>query len=77
MLKIGVIRWRGKCSKHPRFDPVTDGPAAVRGACEKCSALLEIHTHHQKMLGLMRGFTPPPSKKSAASRFDEAQESLF
>ncbi|MDE3198942.1 MAG: hypothetical protein KGN84_21515 [Acidobacteriota bacterium] len=77
MLRIGVVRWRGKCSKHPGFDPVIDGPEAVRGACEKCAALIEIHKCHQKMLGLMRGFAPPPVKRPVTSRFNDTQESLF
>jgi hypothetical protein len=78
MLKIGVVRWRGKCSKHPTFDPFADGPGAVRGGCERCIALLEIHTHHQRMMALMKGFSPPMQKKSATQRaFDDAQASLF
>lgn len=77
MLKIGVIRWRGKCSKHPMFDPLTDGPGAVRGGCEKCTTLMEIHNCHQKMLSLMRGFQPPQSRKPGVSAINETQESLF
>ena len=37
MLKIGTVRWRGKCPRHPRFDPYMDGRAAIRGGCEKCT----------------------------------------
>jgi hypothetical protein len=77
MLKIGVIRWRGKCSRHPMFDPLTDGPGAVRGGCEKCTTLVEIFNCHQRMIALMRGFTPPQSKKPGASPVHEGQESLF
>jgi hypothetical protein len=78
MLKIGVIRWRGKCSRHPMFDPFTDGPAAVKAGCERCAALLEIHNYHQRMLTLMRGFAPSVQKRSAAQQaMDDAQASLF
>lgn len=78
MLKIGVVRWRGKCSRHPMFDPFADGPGAIKAGCERCTALLEIHASHQRMLMLMRGFAPPVSKKSAAQQaLDDAQESLF
>ena len=77
MLKIGVIRWRGKCSRHPMFDPFADGPGAVKGGCERCAALLEIHRSHQRMITLMRGFNPPASRKNAQTAFDDAQASLF
>lgn len=77
MLKIGVVRWRGKCSRHPSFDPYTDGPGAIRGACAKCQALVEICECHQRMLGLMRGFMPPAEKKKREEAFDDRQISLF
>jgi hypothetical protein len=78
MLKIGVVRWRGKCARHPMFDPFADGLGAIKGNCERCTALLEIHNHHQHMLKLMRSFAPPLKKKSAAQQaFDDAQASLF
>jgi hypothetical protein len=77
MLKIGVVRWRGKCSRHPSFDPYADGPGAVKGGCVKCQALVEIHQCHQKMMGLMKGFTPPVVRKKAEDEFEDRQESLF
>ena len=79
MLKIGVVRWRGKCSRHPSFDPYTDGPGAVKGACPKCIALLEIHQYHQKMVALMRTFAPPVVKKKTEPEeaFDDRQIGLF
>jgi hypothetical protein len=82
MLKIGSVKWRGKCPKHPGFDPVTDGPGAVRGNCQKCNDLIVIHDHHQKMLQLMRAFRPVEEKKTpktaAAGAFaDDRQLGLF
>jgi len=77
MLKIGVVRWRGKCSRHPAFDPYSDGVGAVRGGCSKCLALVEIHDYHRKMMTLMRGFAPPIVKKKQQDAFEERQESLF
>ena len=77
MLKIGTVRWRGKCSKHPMFDPYTDGAGAVKGGCPRCQSLLEIHECHQRMLKLMRTFTPPQVKKKAVNPFEDLQESLF
>jgi hypothetical protein len=77
MLKIGSIRWRGKCPRHPRFDPYLDGRAAIKGGCEKCTALVDIHNHHVQMLALMRRFTPPSAPKRRAAPIDHLQESLF
>jgi hypothetical protein len=78
MLKIGNVRWRGKCSRHPMFDPYTDGRGAVKAGCQRCEALIDIHECHEKMLKLMRSFAPPPAvKKPVPTFFDERQESLF
>lgn len=79
MLKIGIVKWRGKCSKHPGFDPYLDGRGAIRGGCSRCEALAEIQTCHQRMLALMRQFAPPDPKKAAAKSRGDAhlQESLF
>ena len=77
MLKIGVVRWRGKCSRHPKFDPYTDGLGAIRGACAKCTALFEIHEYHQKMMTLMRSFAPPAGKKKRPAAVDDRQIGLF
>ena len=77
MLKIGSVRWRGKCPRHPRFDPCLDGRAGIRGGCEKCTALVDIHNHHVQMLALMRRFAPPQETKRRAASTDHLQESLF
>ncbi|MCU1330453.1 MAG: hypothetical protein JWN34_5823 [Bryobacterales bacterium] len=79
MLKIGIVKWRGKCSKHPGYDPYLDGPGAIRGGCTRCEALTEIQACHQRMLALMRQFAPPDPKRSAAKKQGDAhlQESLF
>jgi hypothetical protein len=77
MLKIGTVRWRGKCPRHPRFDPYMDGRAAIRGGCEKCTALCDIHTLHIQMLALMRGFTPPQSPRRRPEKMADLQENLF
>jgi hypothetical protein len=78
MLKIGSVRWRGKCSKHPGFDPAMDGPGAIRGNCQKCSDLMVIHELHQKALRLMRTFRPMEEKKAAKQGDgDDRQMGLF
>jgi hypothetical protein len=77
MLKIGSVRWRGKCPRHPRFDPYMDGRGAIKSGCEKCTALVDIHTHHIQMLALMRGFAPPPKPKRRTAKAADLQENLF
>ena len=77
MLKIGTVRWRGKCMKHPRFDPATDGPGAIRGNCQRCNDLMVIHELHQKALRLMRTFRPVEDKKNTQKARDDRQMGLF
>jgi hypothetical protein len=77
MLKIGSVRWRGKCSKHPAFDPYTYGPGAVKGGCTRCAALVEINNCHQRMLTLMRGFAPPQASRKPKAEPPDLQPSLF
>ena len=77
MLKIGSVRWRGKCPRHPRFDPYMDGRAAIKAGCDRCAALVDIHNHHIQMLTLMRGFTPPQKTIRRPSKKADLQASLF
>ena len=77
MLKIGSVRWRGKCPRHPRFDPYLDGRGAIRGGCEKCAALCDIYSHHVQMLALMRGFPPARDAKRRMATTADLQASLF
>jgi hypothetical protein len=79
MLKIGSVRWRGKCAKHPGFDPAIDGPGAVRGNCQRCNDLVVIHDLHQKALRLMRTFRPMEEKKITlkSGNGDDRQMGLF
>ena len=58
MLKRGTLRWKGRCSRHPRYDPATDGEGGVRGGCTRCLGLLDIHLQHTKLVALMRNFGP-------------------
>ena len=78
MLKIGTVKWRGKCSKHPGYDPADGGEAAIKGNCQKCNELSEIYDSHQKVLRLMRKFQPVQDKaKPAAIDFSHLQQNLF
>ncbi|MDP9170846.1 MAG: hypothetical protein M3N54_09545 [Acidobacteriota bacterium] len=77
MLKIGSVRWRGKCSRHPAFDPGDAGRDAIRGGCPRCGQLAEIQECHARMLSLMRGFAPPRSVRKRADDPAGMQQSLF
>ena len=77
MLKIGSVRWRGRCPRHPRFDPYMDGRGAIKAGCEKCTALVDIHTHHVQMLALMRSFAPPQKAKRRVETAPDLQIDLF
>jgi hypothetical protein len=77
MLKIGAVRWRGKCSRHPMFDPSEEGRGAVKGGCARCMSLVEICELHQRMLALMRTFAPPSQKRAKKNDFADLQIGLF
>jgi len=81
MLRIGSIRWRGKCSKHPGFDPYADGRGAIQGGCDRCSLLADIEHHHTQMLAMMRRFAPPKPERRANMKSNltksDSQRSLF
>jgi len=73
MLRVGSVRWKGKCSRHPAYDPEADGPGAIKGGCQRCTLLLEIHGHHQQLVKLIRQFgtreeKPRPAGEGAEGR---------
>jgi len=77
LLKVGSVRWKGKCSRHPGYNPLVDGAGAIRGNCPRCHLLLEIHALHQRALRLMREFQPTESKRKAEKAESSRQQSLF
>jgi hypothetical protein len=56
MLKIGSIRWKGRCHKHLGYNPEIDGLGGIRGGCKRCEMLLEIYTQHTSLVRLIREF---------------------
>ena len=76
MLRIGSIRWRGKCPKHPDFDPGVEGRAGIRSGCERCSSLADIYEHHARMVSMMRRFAPPRPPRRREEP-ESLQASLF
>jgi hypothetical protein len=79
MLKIGTIRWKGRCTRHPQYDP-QEGEGGIRGACSRCYALLEIYQHHRRLMELIRTFGPMRERASDTDTqifIDPRQRSLF
>lgn len=76
MLTIPAFRWKGKCPKHPKFNPELHGPGAIKGGCAACLALVEIFDLHRRAKRLARSFdgTEEPAAKVKASG---RQQSLF
>jgi hypothetical protein len=78
MLKIGTVKFRGTCSRHPRFDPEADGVGAIKGGCSRCQDLQTIFENHQRTLALMRTFAPPPTeRRTPAHPGPDLQQDLF
>ena len=75
MLKLGAIRFRGKCSKHPHYDP-HDGTGAIKGGCTKCQLLVDILCLHTAMLTRMCEVSPPKDMRKFRA-FDDKQLGLF
>jgi hypothetical protein len=75
MLKVGSVRWKGRCARHPRYDPAVDGLGGIRGGCRRCEMLLEIWQHHSQMVRLIREFGTRDSK--APPQDDGRQMSLL
>lgn len=78
MVNLGTVRFRGRCSRHPRFDP-EDGAGAVRGGCQRCELLLEIFQTHQRLVELMVKAKNEitPAARAAAATVDDRQTLLF
>ena len=59
------------------FDPESDGPAAIRGGCQRCQDLQTIFENHQRTLRLMRTFAPPSTTQSKKAAQEDRQQNLF
>lgn len=82
MVKLGTVRFKGRCDRHPGFNP-HDGLGGVRGGCKRCQLLLEIHDSHSRLVELIRkaknDMGPALVRRAAAARAasDERQATLF
>ena len=79
MLRIGSIRWKGKCAKHPLYNPAEAGEAAIKGGCQRCQSLLDLYKHHARLVQMMRAFGPQSDrpKRPTRKKADSVQPSLF
>jgi hypothetical protein len=78
MVKIGSVRWKGRCSRHPRYDPEIDGLGGIRGGCRRCELLLEIWSSHSRLVRLIREFgTREDAPVRELSVMDDRQMSLL
>jgi hypothetical protein len=54
-----------------------DGAGAIRGGCEKCTMLFEIHKRHMEMVAMMRRFAPPQPPRRHPDPVVDLQGNLF
>lgn len=45
-----------KCVKHRTYNPEKNGPGAIRGGCERCTALYMIYNTQRKLINALRDF---------------------
>ncbi|MBI2689953.1 MAG: hypothetical protein HYX27_26920 [Acidobacteria bacterium] len=80
MVKLGTIRFKGRCERHPGFDPLR-GLGGIIGGCKRCQLLLEIHDAHGRLVELIRKAKndagPVLVRRAAAGSMDDRQETLF
>jgi hypothetical protein len=57
-LKIRSRRFKGRCSKHKRYNPAIDGAGGIKGGCPRCGLLLEIWESSVNLNQLIRRFDP-------------------
>jgi len=76
MLKIGSIRWKGRCHKHSGYNPEVDGLGGIRGGCKRCEMLLEIYTQHTSLVRLIRGFGSRSDNRTKPQSNGDAERQL-
>lgn len=77
MLKIGTVKWKGKCPNHPKYNPAIDGQGAIRGGCGRCGALFEIHKIQGSLMRAMREFGPARENQKRKEPELDLQQKLF
>ena len=57
-MKIRSRKFNARCSRHKSYNPAIDGSGGIRGACARCTLLLEIWDTSLKLNRLIRQFDP-------------------
>jgi hypothetical protein len=57
-LKIRSRKFNGRCSRHKRYNPATDGAGGIRGGCRRCTLLFEIWRTALQLNRLISQFDP-------------------
>jgi hypothetical protein len=57
-LKVRSRSFKGRCSKHKRYNPAVDGVGGIKGGCPRCGLLLEIWESALELNRLIRRFDP-------------------
>lgn len=77
MLKIANVTWKGRCARHPTYDPRSDGEGGIRGGCLRCYALLSIYRQHHALMDAVREFGSSIERKTKERAKPDNQPSLF
>jgi hypothetical protein len=71
-LKIRTRRFQGRCARHKRYNPATDGRGGIRGGCARCGLLADIYETALRLNALIRKYNPShddlakPASRAAA-----------
>ena len=79
-MKIRSRKFDGRCAKHKRYNPATEGRGAIRGACPRCTLLFDIWETSLKLNQMIRRFDPSHDdleRPKAAPAPDPRQMSLI
>jgi len=55
MLRL-LTRWKGKCAKHPRFNPEKEGEGGIKGNCPHCALLVQVFQKYEEIQEHLRAF---------------------
>lgn len=47
---------RGRCERHPKYNPETDAKTAIIGRCSTCYSLLDLHLSRIRLDDAIREF---------------------
>ena len=81
MIKIRTVSFRGRCARHPDYNPTHESQTPV-DRCASCDLLFKISQAHRDLVSLIqsfgsrrRGFDRPRGRQGTS--LDENQLDLF